>query len=470
MKKFLFLLMASFCMACPNAYAGCNAPTTLSYDGNQHYDDDEFLYDVPNYYYVKEGYKNTKNKTSGDGKGYECDKFNPKSCQDGNRLTLPAGHYFRGNRIGVKTTYECKARAAGNDKWEPISKDVCSTPVYGDIEVGKQYGRHLGKPECSGYPLTDDNGTEYALLCLDGPTLVCKAMSCVQGMRADNGKCIIEGVDPLQNCLTQHGCTVSDTNCVACCKADQNQITWENKTCKCKDSKQKFDINTSVCKSSGNDDNNGKVDKCKSLSGAEQIACYACKQVDASVAVWQSNQCVCKDTNKEFDVNSLKCVSKDSVYVEKDTCELMVSELQMYVKSNCSSLDLSVSSLMSMCGRITQVELNTKIAAIKNNCNLVLSGDKQASKKNIIAAGEKLDSIVAGFGEANVWKNAEGEFNTARLASDSIAGVVLGTAGGLITSSVMKKKQAEQGFEDLKCVIGGQPVAGWGDEFNVGIQ
>ena len=34
----------------------------------------------------------------------------------------------------------------------------------------------------------------------------------------------------------------------------------------------------------------------------------------------------------------------------------------------------------------------------------------------------------------------------------------------------MKKHQVEDGFEDLKCTIGGQPVAGWGDEFTVGIQ
>ena len=80
-----------------------------------------------------------------------------------------------------------------------------------------------------------------------------------------------------------------------------------------------------------------------------------------------------------------------------------------------------------------------------------------------------MDSISNGF-EVSVWKNAEGEFNTARLASDSIAAVVLGTAGGLITSSVMKKHQVEDGFEDLKCVIGGQSVAGWGDEFRVGMQ
>ena len=77
--------------------------------------------------------------------------------------------------------------------------------------------------------------------------------------------------------------------------------------------------------------------------------------------------------------------------------------------------------------------------------------------------------MFAGF-KVSKWKNEDGKFNTARLASDSIAGVVLGTTGGLITSSVMKKKQVEQGFEDLQCTVGGQPVAGWGDEFMVGIQ
>ena len=87
---------------------------------------------------------------------------------------------------------------------------------------------------------------------------------------------------------------------------------------------------------------------------------------------------------------------------------------------------------------------------------------------------EKVYALLIGFGlfdaERSVWKNAQGEFNTARLASDSIAGVVLGTVGGVVTSSVMKKHQVKDGFEDLKCTIGGQTFAGWGDEFNVGIQ
>ena len=69
--------------------------------------------------------------------------------------------------------------------------------------------------------------------------------------------------------------------------------------------------------------------------------------------------------------------------------------------------------------------------------------------------------------EANVWRDEQGKFNTSRLISDSVAGIVLGTAGGLITSSVIKKNQIKEGFEDIQCVIGGQTVANWGDEFIV---
>ena len=98
--------------------------------------------------------------------------------------------------------------------------------------------------------------------------------------------------------------------------------------------------------------------------------------------------------------------------------------------------------------------------------------DTTQQQANLVnAAYKQLTSIHDKFrDDVTVWKNAEGKFNTARLASDSIAGVVLGTAGGLITSSVVKKNQVEDGFEDLRCTIGGQDVANWGDQFRVGIQ
>ena len=76
------------------------------------------------------------------------------------------------------------------------------------------------------------------------------------------------------------------------------------------------------------------------------------------------------------------------------------------------------------------------------------------------------------FGDSNVsvWKDEKGGFNTARLASDSVAGVVLGTVGGVVTSNIIKKNQIKNGFEDLKCTINGQDVATYGDEFRVGVK
>lgn len=88
-------------------------------------------------------------------------------------------------------------------------------------------------------------------------------------------------------------------------------------------------------------------------------------------------------------------------------------------------------------------------------------------KTDIDSKYSKIKSLTASF-EVNKWKDAEGNFNTARLASDSIAGVVLGTAGGIITSKLVKKNQLKKGFEDIQCHIGGQSVADYGDEFTVG--
>lgn len=92
--------------------------------------------------------------------------------------------------------------------------------------------------------------------------------------------------------------------------------------------------------------------------------------------------------------------------------------------------------------------------------------EKQGDINTIIG---ELEELSKDMGKSH-WKNASGGFNTARLASDSVAGVVLGTVGGVITSNVIKKNQVKGGFEDLNCTVGGQRVAGFADEFNVGIQ
>lgn len=106
--------------------------------------------------------------------------------------------------------------------------------------------------------------------------------------------------------------------------------------------------------------------------------------------------------------------------------------------------------------------------------NNVTEGESAEEAKEIEKSDDvfaKIDvDLIKYFSKSSVWKNDKGKFNTARLASDSIAGVVLGTTGGIITSNVIKKNQIKKGFEDLKCTIGGQSVAAYGDEFSVGVK
>lgn len=99
----------------------------------------------------------------------------------------------------------------------------------------------------------------------------------------------------------------------------------------------------------------------------------------------------------------------------------------------------------------------------------VVTSTETQKQQAITTAVSALDKIFAGV-KPNKWRDSKGNFNTARLASDMTAGVVLGTAGALITSNIVKKNQVESGFEDIQCTISGQNVAGFGDEFTVGVK
>lgn len=108
------------------------------------------------------------------------------------------------------------------------------------------------------------------------------------------------------------------------------------------------------------------------------------------------------------------------------------------------------------------------------NAQINLNGKAQEDAE-VTAARNRVNDVVAKISALSndagrsVWKNKEGGFNTNRLISDSVAGVVLGTAGGLITSHVVKKNQVRSGLEGVHCSIGGQIVADHSDDFVVGI-
>lgn len=246
--------------------------------------------------------------------------------------------------------------------------------------------------------------------------------------------------------------------------------------------------NECVAKGGNNDGgNNGGNNSQTCREGRTTAEGKACCDLPKDVATWKDSKCNCVG-GKEFKIvnGTGQCVVAESNDGTPFVCPPLDLSLFNQWEISCASHEATmnlITEIKTLCasGKATAKQYNdlyVKLtASVAINCQQtvviekeVIKPDNSQARAAIISAGGVLDSIVAGFGKANVWKNAQGEFNTARLASDSIAAVVLGTAGGLITSSVMKKHQVEDGFEDLKCVIGGQPVAGWGDEFRVGIQ
>jgi len=170
-----------------------------------------------------------------------------------------------------------------------------------------------------------------------------------------------------------------------------------------------------------------------------------CESASASGAVWDNvnNKCNCNNTGYVF--SGTTCI--DSYAEAKEKCFVIVGAVFNNNECKCSDTDKVINEYGTEC----------------------VYSDTYYAKAKIKKSIEFVDKY-RGTLDTSVWKDRHGDFNTSRLASDSIAGVVVGTAGGLITSSVVKKKQVEKGFEDIKCTIGGQTVADFGDEFNVGIK
>ncbi|MBE6458164.1 MAG: hypothetical protein E7011_05170 [Alphaproteobacteria bacterium] len=122
-----------------------------------------------------------------------------------------------------------------------------------------------------------------------------------------------------------------------------------------------------------------------------------------------------------------------------------------------------------------QAQVNAMIASYvepklkRIDADMAKVRQQEIARDKINSAMSVLNAFASGA-DVSVWKNAEGKFNTVRLASDAAAGVVLGTAGGLISNSIIKKNQIKKGFDDVKCSVGGQIVSDYADEFVVGVQ
>lgn len=165
------------------------------------------------------------------------------------------------------------------------------------------------------------------------------------------------------------------------------------------------------------------------------------------------------------------------VIYKGDVCdEATLKTLDALIEKTGGDIRTNLQEAKKTCGKENQLLLRSGReqimsainAAVEKYPDLAKFVDGNISIKILVQNIENSRQSLAS--DASVWKTADGKFNVARLASDSIAGVVLGTAGGIITSNVVKKNQVKRGFDDVMCTVGGQSVADWGDEFRVGIR
>ncbi len=195
-----------------------------------------------------------------------------------------------------------------------------------------------------------------------------------------------------------------------------------------------------------------------------------------NVADWQKRAVYIffTDTSAAQNVVNDVDICSDTV---RDAISTLEANLKNY-KANVSNAQGKLAELKSFCGNarsnVTQNDIDIfeqKLADLLNALPPDL-GTREGFASELstltlqlkIARANKLYTDLV-LTEGSVWKNADGTFNYHRLIADSAAGVVLGTAGGLLSSHLIKKAQIKEGFEDLQCTIGGQLVANWGDQF-----
>ena len=178
----------------------------------------------------------------------------------------------------------------------------------------------------------------------------------------------------------------------------------------------------------------------------------------------------CKDTCNVTINESIKCnngkkfESKKTVKVCKECVEQQNMTCDQYQETinKCDDLKCIENRLK----QLTEID-----KLLKEWCGAGYSTTTPDNSAQINAAKSTISSFFSSAeSSASVWKDKDGNFNTARLASDLTAGVVLGTVGGVVSGVVIKKKQVEKGFDALHCTVNGQTIADWGDIFNVGLR
>lgn len=445
--------------------------TTVSFDGNQKPADNEFLYENAMAWNSVQG--RPDGATVAGGRVYECDD---EHCHNGQTVDLAAGHYFNGVMINEAASYRCSSGFWNGQGIDDLWIRMNNGCRFGgrDIPVGWYTDANgtrmqLTYAECS--QVDDMNPADinklFNLECLDGGQMRCVP---VDGGSSD------EGGGAHSVCPSGSSNTIrSQENCAAnqVFKCVENAATGECICGRCDDKAAETPVPPVKP--------NPVPQNCKQKRATDEGK--ACCDVEPVGAKWENNQCVCPNGMKfEMDAKTKagRCMPVAGASFD---CPASVTAILAEYRVKCAlkpAIMAVIKEIDDLCKSSTRTAerynalMATLTALHPENCasevaEAVIEHSTTQVERRITDATAQLESMADGL-KVTVWKNEEGKFNTARLASDSIAGVVLGTTGALVTSSVVKKNQVENGFEDIQCTVGGQVVASWGDEFRVGIQ
>jgi len=446
MKKFLLFPVGFILGLVPDLCFAICGERHISFQGVQKPGDDEFVYkSTKDYEYAIIQEEDDNNSFPLTDIMWECDE--EQGCKRNTAILVPAGHAWDENKnIPETTLYLCTY--SWGDAWEKHSLTECNENFYENLK------RNPGLPRVNMNGTTDkpvyrisSNGGKVTKFCYtDDRRLACIKEEATTWL---NGEC---------QCLTLNG-KVRKWNGTSCVELPEPAKPEPVKPVQ----PTNPDTKTSCVQQ-----------RCGGLTGSQKSECVTCCYVPVYLAKWENGVCKCQQNpDQKFNPATLECEDDATV-----ASQLVASQYncdaekikQVKEWETEYSYNENISKLIDIIIKYCEGTPEEKFFEnLYNELEALIKEVQSSSKSKISTAVEKLDEISKKF-EDSVWKTAEGKFNTSRLISDSVAGVVLGTAGGLITSKVVKKNQVENGFEDIECSIGGQKVADWGDQFRVGIQ
>ncbi len=423
--------------------------TEVSFDGIQSPSDNEFLYDT------LQAYNSVKNRPDGGsvlGIMYECDN---EHCTDGKVQNMNPGHVFRGRVVNKVAKYRCNVGM--DDRWVEIFEGCeHNGSFFGENEwYGGVTKTVVNAGECWQFDSNINRSIDkFFIQCVrEGESLVKRCFP-AEGAQPEKPAEPVKPVvvppaqennpvvspDPIRGktCREKRAGADWSEKARACCDLSASAAVVEGKTgCRCLAEGKTFKVinGRGVCVS----DEDGVV--------VPGVGGFTCPDEGTWFALYKQR---CAN-----DAEALKVIAD-----VENACATKIVKTQEEYDALRDVLQL----YMAECGVASEV-----VVPVPDDGSAAASIRVRAIMERIKSNSSVLRGMVAEF-DTSVWKTQEGKFNTARLASDSIAGVVLGTAGGLITSNVIKKNQVKNGLEDIQCTVGGQAVAGFGDQFRVGIQ